>query len=162
MGSTSETGGYVPKQKETVAQFMQRWLATYAATNTTPRTQVGYQGNVNRYITPAIGNIELQKLTARHIQGMYADMLERELSARTVLHTHRVLKEALSHGVKWGVLTRNVADATSPPRPEAKEMEMWDVDTIHRGHLLPGGEEAELLALDQLLARDHRPDTNQL
>jgi integrase len=127
-----ENGGYVPKQKETVAQFMERWLTTYATTNTTLRTQQGYQGNIKRYIAPAIGNIELQRLTARHIQGMYADNLERGLSARTVLHTHRVLSEALSHGVRWGVLTRNVADAATPPRPQRHEMEMWDADTINR------------------------------
>jgi len=36
-----ENGGYVPKDKETVAQYMQRWLQTYAATNTTIRTQEG-------------------------------------------------------------------------------------------------------------------------
>jgi integrase len=127
-----ENGGYVPKQKETVARFMERWLDTYAATNTTLRTQQGYQGNVNRYIAPAIGNIDLQKLTARHIQGMYADLLAQGLSARTVLHTHRVLSEALSHGVRWGLLTRNVAEAATPPHPQHKAMEMWDADTINR------------------------------
>ena len=127
-----ENGGYVPKQMETVAQFMARGLDTYAHTNTTLRTQDGYRGSIKRYIVPAIGSVPLQNLTARHVQKMYADMLERGLSARTVLHTHRVLSEALSHALKWGLLTRNVADATTPPRPQRKEMEMWDVDTIHR------------------------------
>ena len=47
-------------------------------------------------------------------------------------HTHRVLREALSHGIKWGILTRNVADAATPPRPQRAEMVMWDDDTIHR------------------------------
>ena len=64
------------------------------------------------------------------IQGIYASMLERGLSHTTVLHAHRVLKEALGHAVKWGVLARNVADAVSPPRREQKVMEMWDIPTI--------------------------------
>ena len=59
-------------------------------------------------------------------------MLERGLSNTTVVHLHRVLKQALSHAVRWGVLTRNVADATSPPRAQQKQMEMWDIPTIHR------------------------------
>lgn len=63
---------------------------------------------------------------------MYADMLAQGLSARTILHVHRVLSEALRHAVKWGILTRNVAEATTAPRPQRKEMEMWDADTIHR------------------------------
>ena len=127
-----ENGGYVPKHKETVAEFMRRWLDTYAVTNTTPRTQRGYRGNIKRYIGPAIGSVPLQSLTARHIQGMYADMLERGLSATTVVQLHRIPRLALLHAVKWGVLTRNVADATTPPRIQRQQLEMWDVDTIRR------------------------------
>ena len=59
-------------------------------------------------------------------------MLDRGLSATTVVQLHRILKQALSHAVKWGILTRNVADATTPPRIQRKQLEMWDVDTIHR------------------------------
>ena len=61
---------------------------------------------------------------------MYAKMLAK-VSARTALHTHRILREALFHGVQWGLISRNPADAAMAPRPQAKEMEMWDVDTIH-------------------------------
>src|SRR5919106_3989609 len=48
--SAIENGGYVAKDKETVADFLKRWLWTYAATNTTHRTREGYQGNISRYI----------------------------------------------------------------------------------------------------------------
>ena len=95
-----DNGSYIPVARETVARFLEEWLETYAATNTTLRTQEGYRGNINRYIIPAIGPVELQKLTPHQVQGMYGDMLERGLSARTVLHTHRVLREALGHAVK--------------------------------------------------------------
>lgn len=127
-----ENGGYVARDRETVAQFMERWLETYVATNTTLRTQEGYRGNIDRYIVPAIGGITLQNLTGRHIQDIYAGMLKKGLSARTALHVHRVLREALGHAIKWGVLTRNVADAATPPRPESKQSDMWDAETINR------------------------------
>ena len=74
----------------------------------------------------------LQPLTPRHIQGVYADILDRGLSNTTVVQLHRILKEALSHAVKWGVLVRNVADATSPPKIKREQMDMWSLDTIHR------------------------------
>ena len=47
-----EDGSYVAKNKETVAQFMQRWLSTYSATNTRPSTQSGYEGKPRQYIVP--------------------------------------------------------------------------------------------------------------
>jgi integrase len=130
--STIENGGYLPKQRETVADYMERWLETYCATNTTPRTQQGYRGYVKRYVAPSIGAIHVQALTGRDIQGVYSIMTERGLSATTIVQLHRILKEALSHAVKWGLLSRNPADAATAPRKERKTMEMWDVATIHR------------------------------
>jgi integrase len=146
--SAIENGGYVPRDKETVSDFMQRWLDTYAATNTTLRTQEGYRGNIQRYINPAIGSVTVQTLTARHIQGMYAGMLERGLSNRTALHVHRVPRKALADGVKWGLLARNVADATTPPRPERKQVEMWDSETANR--FLEAAQESRFYGLYQL------------
>lgn len=57
-----ESGSYVTKQRETVAEFMQRWMDTYVATNTTVRTQEGYRGNIKRYIVPIIGSVPVQNL----------------------------------------------------------------------------------------------------
>jgi integrase len=115
-----------------VGQFLNRWLQIYAASNTTLWTQEGYRGNIERYIIPAIGRIELQKLTPDQIQNMYAELLARPLSNRTIRHAHRVFSEALKHAVKWGLLTRNPADAITPPRAEQKELEMWDVETTQQ------------------------------
>ena len=125
-----DNGSFVDKSKETVSEFMNRWLETYAATNVTLRTAHGYEGYSRRYINPTIGKVALQSLTPSQVQKVYADMLERGLSNTTVLHLHRLLKEALGHAVKWGILARNVADAASPPRSEQKQMAMWDVPTI--------------------------------
>ena len=125
-----DNGSFVDKSKETVSEFMSRWLETYAATNVTLRTAHGYEGYSRRYINPTIGKVALQSLTPSQVQKVYADMLERGLSNTTVLHLHRLLKEALGHAVKWGIIARNVAEAASPPRPEQKQMPMWDVPTI--------------------------------
>ena len=125
-----DNGSFVDKSKETVSEFMNRWLETYAATNVTLRTAHGYEGYSRRYINSTIGKVALQSLTPSQVQKVYADMLERGLSNTTVLHLHRLLKEALGHAVKWGIIARNVAEAASPPRPEQKQMPMWDVPTI--------------------------------
>lgn len=59
-------------------------------------------------------------------------MTERGLSATSVVSVHHVLKEALGHAVKWSTITRNVAEATSPPRIQRKTMDMWDIPDIQR------------------------------
>ena len=111
---------------------MARWLDTYAATRTSPRTQRDYRGIVRRYLIPGLGTVLLAALRPTHIQGLYANLLERDLSARTVLHTHRVLSEALSHATKWGLVTRNVCDVVDPPRPQRKEMIALDTEGVRR------------------------------
>ena len=125
-----ESGNYAEKSQETVAEFLDRWLTTYVASNTAPSTQRGYEAVARRYINPTFGATPIQSLQPHQIQAMYAALLARGLSATTVLHTHRVLREALQHAIKWSLLTRNPADATDPPRPERHEMKMWDVATI--------------------------------
>ncbi len=112
-----------------MGQFLIRWLDTYAATNTTAKTQQGYRQNL-KYADP-LSAIPLQSLTAQQIQGIYASMTKKGLSNTTVVQLHRILHKALGTGVKWGLLTRNVADAATPPRIDRKELEMWDLETIH-------------------------------
>ena len=118
--------------KATVAKFLERWLTDYVETNTGPRTLEGYREKIQSYILPNFGGVSLVKLTPQHIQGLYSEMLGRGLSPRTVLHTHRILREALSHGVKWGLLMRNVCDTVDPPKPRRKEMTALDYPDVQR------------------------------
>jgi len=53
--SAVDNGSHVDTSKETVEQFAVRWMETYVATNCTIRTEIGYQGNIDRYIVPAGG-----------------------------------------------------------------------------------------------------------
>lgn len=83
------------------------------------------------HLIPALGFLPLLALQPHHIQKYYANALESGrrdskggLSARTVHKHHRILYEALRHGVKHGVVIRNVAEAVDPPRPVNKEMVM--------------------------------------
>ena len=41
--------------KLTGEQFAVRWMETYVATNCTIRMEIGYQGNIDRYIVPSGG-----------------------------------------------------------------------------------------------------------
>ena len=118
--------------KATMAEFLAQWLRDYAETNTGPRTVEGYREKIQGYIIPHLGSVPLVKLTPQHVQGLYAAMLSRGLSPRTVLHVHRILREALSHGMKWGVLMRNVCDAVDPPKPRRKEMTALDAAGVER------------------------------
>ncbi|MCZ6535930.1 MAG: tyrosine-type recombinase/integrase [Chloroflexi bacterium] len=130
--SSLDKGTPIDNPKTTVQEFLALWHEQYVKTITSPRTQEGYLEKINGYIIPTLGNVRLTKLTPQHVQGLYSEMLERGLSPRTVLHAHRILREALGHAVKWGLLIRNVCDATDPPKPQRKPMTSLDPDQARR------------------------------
>src|SRR5260370_17454839 len=97
----------------------------------------------------------LTKLQPAHISQAYAKALasgRRDgtggLSARTVTHIHRVLREALQQAVQWQMLARNPADAVKPPKVQRKQMSVLDPDATAR---LIGAPRGSDLALPILL-----------
>ena len=125
-----DKGDYVIPTNETLIAFLQRWLDTYVSTNTSPRTQEDYKGVVRQYLDPGLGNIQLKSLKPEHIQRHYGHLKEKGLSAQTVLRSHRVLKQALAHAVKWQVIARNPCEAVDAPKPVRKEMVALNRDEV--------------------------------
>ncbi|HJN91993.1 MAG TPA: tyrosine-type recombinase/integrase [Dehalococcoidia bacterium] len=116
-----DTGTDVARSRITVSEFLNRWLSDHAAMNAAPSTLTRYRQIVER-LAPLVGALQLQELRPPHIQDAYARLLEDGLAPRTVLHHHRVLREALQQALRWQILTRNPADAVTPPRPKDREM----------------------------------------
>jgi integrase len=87
---------------------------------------------VTRQIVPRIGEIPMKKLTPVHIEALEAELQRngyvkgrkagQSLTARTVLHVHRTLSQALAHAVQTGVLFKNPAEQVKPPRPPRREI----------------------------------------
>ena len=123
-----ETGSFSGKKKLTVGAYLQDWLETYAVTNCTAKTVQGYKQSINCYTGPVSG-ITLQKLDATHIQPIYAGMIKRGLSNRSVDALHKALSIAFNTAVKQGTIKRNILDAVIAPKVIKKEVEVWDTET---------------------------------
>jgi integrase len=129
------SGAYIEPAKLTVGEYLKRWLTDYARTNVAGKTFERYSEIVNIHLAPSLGSVLLCNLKPLHIQSYYTRALQegranhsktgaatRGLCAQTVLHHHRVLREALNRAVKWQLLIRNPADAVEPPKPPRREM----------------------------------------
>jgi len=130
--SSIDKGLPMDNSKVTVGEFLRLWLKDYAEVNTSAKTAEGYKGKIQLYLIPKLGHLRLCKLTTQQVNRLYADMIAKPLSPQTVLHTHRILKLALGHAVKWGIMSRNVCDAVDPPRVYRKEMVALDIPDIQR------------------------------
>ena len=127
------TGEYVEPSKMTVREYLAYWLENYAKLNVAGRTFERYSEIVRLHLVPALGDKLLTKLQPLSIQGCYVAALQSGrkdkragLSAQTVVHHHRVLREALQQAVRWKLLVRNPADAVDPPKVERREMQVLD------------------------------------
>jgi integrase len=128
-----DIGNYVEPGKLTLAEFLNRWLTDYVAIHVSKvATRESYTRKVKQHLIPALGSILLPKLTAIKLQELYRTKLESGLSSTTVNDIHRTLHRALAVGIKWGLLARNVCDATEPPKKRRLEMKTWTTDECTR------------------------------
>jgi integrase len=122
IGRTHDDGAYVEPSKLTVATFLrERWLPGLRA-QVRPGTMAEHKSKVEVHLVPALGGMPLQRLRPSHLNALYADLLDRGLSSRTVLHVHATIRRALADATRWGMVPRNVALLVSPPRPE---LQVW-------------------------------------
>src|SRR3712207_2287810 len=77
--------------KQTVGEYLRRWLADSVQDTVRQRTYERYESIVRVHLVPAIGRIKLKALTPAHVRALYRDRLDSGLSARSVLHIHRTL-----------------------------------------------------------------------
>jgi integrase len=133
-----DTGTFMKPGKTTLGEFLERWLKDYVWPNLAPRTAEGYEHIIRRHLIPTLGNIPLTQLKPEHLQHYYSDKLSSNrhdgkgvLSPRTVKHHHVTLHTALENAVKWGLLSRNPADAVSPPRSQSPEWHTLNEDDIN-------------------------------
>jgi integrase len=130
-------GAHVEPSKLTVAAFLrEHWLPGLRA-QVRPGTLAEHKSKVEVHLVPALGGVPLQRLRPGHLNVLYADLLDRGLSARTVLHVHATIRRALADATRWGMVPRNVALLASPPRPAQPELRVWTVAELRAflGHV---------------------------
>lgn len=110
-------GGLVFDDKGlTVKEYLERWLLDSVRGSVKQTTLENYEYVVRMHLVPTLGHLKLKALTPMHVQALYSAKLDSGLSVRTVRLTHATLHKALKQAVRWGLVPRNVTEATSPPK----------------------------------------------
>jgi integrase len=108
--------------KQTVEEYLTRWLSNSVRDTVRQRTYERYESIVRMHLAPAIGKVKLKALTPEHVRGLYREKLDGGLAPRTVLHIHRTLSKALKQATDDGLIPRNAAAPVKPPRPRREEI----------------------------------------
>jgi hypothetical protein len=89
-----DTEQYIAPAKMNLRDFLNSWLTNTAPVRVAATTAIGYRSAMTR-VMDQLGNVKLDKLTPQMVQGLYTDMAEEDLSARTIELTHTVLEDGV-------------------------------------------------------------------
>ena len=125
----------------TVATWLQTWYEIYAKPNIRLATADRYRLMIESYTIPRIGDIKLTKLTSRHLQQLYKELMENGrthgnkkgepgLSSTTVRSVHLMLHCAFERAVKERLIPRNPTDDCIAPKVRKIEMKILPQESI--------------------------------
>ena len=124
----------------TLGEWLERWLNEYKKPILRPSTYAGYSKDIANHILPYLGSKRLTQLKTADIQKHYNRLLEsgriqdngkgKGLSNATVRGIHMVLREALDSAVREGLIPKNPADGTSPPKIYRNEKQVLTKDQL--------------------------------
>ena len=130
-----------PQQK--LGKYLEDWLKRACIqASVCLTTYIENRKLLYKHVIPAIGYIQIQKLTPQHLRSLYTSKTDEEgLLAGSVRTIHFLLHKALANAVRWNLVSRNVADLVSAPRYVARDMHVLTVeqarlllDKAHGGH----------------------------
>ena len=106
----------------TLGDFLRRWLEDTARPSVRPSTYERYRQIVQLHLIPALGNRPLERVSPTDLQALYAVKEREGQAAASIIKIHRVVHRALEDALRFGLVSRNTADAVRPPRPPHREM----------------------------------------
>src|SRR5215211_3195161 len=116
----------------TVSNYMTRWLEDSAKGDLAPRTYHNYRLQIRLHISPTIGSLKLSKLTAAHVQSLYAAKLREGLKPSSVRYIHAVLHRALEQAVRFHLIPFNPAARVDTPKLRQQEITPLDAEQARR------------------------------
>ena len=131
-----QRGELAKRSKRTVRDFLEdEWLPTVEA-NRRPSTAANYRTNVKVHVVPLIGDVRIQALSPVQLNAFYAKLQAdhrrdgQPLAPKSVRNIHAMLHKALKDALRWGLVTRNVADAVDAPNGLSPEMQVWTAEQL--------------------------------
>ena len=110
----------------TVAEWIDRWLTSYAEPILRESTVRGYRSDARHHIIPALGKKMLRSVTKRDVQKFYnalgrktyhaADGTERHLSEVTVRGIHMLFHEIMEAAVNARLIVQNPTEGAVIPK----------------------------------------------
>ena len=102
---------------QTMRQYSERVFMPAVALRATENTRSSYQGNLNRWIYPALGDMKLPEITSAQISALLLDMQAQGRANATAVKVYTILKGLFKMAYLADMIDRNPMDKVERPRP---------------------------------------------
>ncbi len=140
-----EAAKTVTASSMTLDQWLEYWMDNVVTPGRAETTAYGYRKIIENHLSPALGDIPVQRLTPQRIQQYYSTVLhEKGLSPNTVRRHHDLLSAALHTAVRQDLLLRSPTDRVEPPRAVPHEARFYTPENLKRLYTLSAGTALEV------------------
>ena len=119
-------------EKLTLGQWLTYWLEQIIKPSRSASTVHGYCMIIRNHLSPSLGTILLNKLTAAQVQQYLNRMQAKGLCANTVRKHYMLLHNALEHARKQEIILRNVSEHVILPSASDPTHHFYDAETMAR------------------------------
>ncbi len=156
MNQARSAGRPVVEDSRRLGDYLEHWLIEIVEPDRKPATAASYRDMVRRHISPELGHVRLDRLSATDVRSflrtksMEISARGRPLSSRSVRYLHAILRSALSQAVRDDLVSRNVCELVTPPRGEQEAFRGRHLEPEEARALLAAAEGTRLAALWRL------------
>ncbi|WP_240417387.1 site-specific integrase [Paenibacillus periandrae] len=127
------TGTYQKPNKMLYREYMiNHWLED-KLTMVKKQTLATYKWLIVGHVLPALGDIELTKLTPMAIQNFYNKLTkDGKLTDENIQKIHTLINDSLKKAERWELISKNPAALVDRPKATRKEVIVWDVNEVKK------------------------------
>ena len=119
--------GYYPKKRKgeimmLFKTWLKEWLELYVKPLTKERTYSKYLRQTEMYLLPALGEYDIDELSALRLQKFATSLSDRGLAASTVNGVMFVMRSSLKKAVALGIAHSQYTDAIISPKARVKQV----------------------------------------
>ena len=137
------TGTFLPPSNQTITEFLYDFVSLYGEKKWGVSMYDGQTALIANYINPIIGDMEVQAVTPRAVDG-YIQTLQKTksvstktrkavttyVSDKTIEKIIKLLRCAFKQAVRWEIIARNPFDNVILPKTEYAKRDIWTADMI--------------------------------
>ena len=116
----------------TLGQWLTYWLEQVITPTRAASTVHGYNMIIRNHLSPALGSIRLNELTAAQLQQYLNRKQAEGLCSNTVRKHYNVIHNALEHARRQDLVARNAAEQAVPPASSRPTHHFYDSETMSK------------------------------